>query len=225
MISEGGRHVMTSRTLSVLVFALLAGCGQGASDITAPSASASGTVPDTVTVSAAVSSAASDPVDRAKAAAQAFSGQLRARLQAAMQEGGPTAAVEVCHAEAPRIAETVMAEHGVRLGRVAMPGRNRNVAQAAQGWQLATLESFQQAVSGGAAAAEQVAVVREGLPEGVALRMMRGIATEPVCVACHGTAVSPAVRDIIARHYPGDGATGFEVGDLRGALWVEVPID
>lgn len=170
---------------------------------------------------------AATPVDpdlgRAKAAAQAFSGRLRGRLQAAMQAGGPTAAVEVCHAEAPAIADAVMAEHGVRLGRVALPGRNRNPGQAADGWQRATLEAFQQAVLQGAPAAEQVSVVRQGLPEGVALRLMRGIATEPGCLACHGTQVAPAVRAAIAAHYPEDAATGFAVGDLRGGLWVEVP--
>ena len=90
---------------------------------------------------------ATDPaLDRAKAAAMAFSGQLRGKLQAAMQAGGPTAAVEVCHAEAPAIADAVMAEHGVRLGRVALPGRNRHPAQAAQDWQLLTLDLFQQRV-------------------------------------------------------------------------------
>ena len=107
---------------------------------------------------------------------------------------------------------------------MALPGRNRNAGQAADDWRLATLEQFQQAVDQGAAAAEQVSVQRKDLPEGIALRMMRGIATEPGCLACHGSTVAPAVRDAIARHYPGDAATGFDVGDLRGALWVEVPL-
>ena len=31
------------------------------------------------------------------------------------------------------------------------------------------------------------------------------------------------VRTAIAERYPDDRATGFDVGDLRGALWVEVP--
>ncbi len=135
----------------------------------------------------------------------------------------PTAAVDVCHVDAPRIAEAVMAEHGVRLGRVALPGRNRNPAQVAGDWQLATLQVFQQAVDGGASAAEQVAVTREGLPDDVALRMMRGIATEPGCLACHGSDIAPPIRDAIAQRYPDDHATGFAVGDLRGAVWVEVP--
>lgn len=167
---------------------------------------------------------ADDPaLARAKAAAQAFSADLRRTLQAAMQAGGPTAAVAVCQSQAPRIAEQVAAEHGVRLGRVALPGRHRNPAQAASDWQLATLERFNQRVLDGEAAADQVAVIREHLPDDVSLRMMRGIATEPGCLACHGSAPAADVRDIIARHYPDDGATGFHVGDLRGALWVEVP--
>ena len=191
----------------------VSGCSQLADKTVAPTA-ATATPP-----------AATDAeLQRAKTAAQAFSGQLRAKLQAAMGEGGPVAAVDVCHAEAPRIADAVMAEHGVRLGRVALPGRNRNAGQAADDWRLATLEQFQQAVDQGAAAAEQVSVQRKDLPEGIALRMMRGIATEPGCLACHGSTVAPAVRDAIARHYPGDAATGFDVGDLRGALWVEVPL-
>ncbi len=171
------------------------------------------------------SAAAADALERAQAAAQAFSGSLRDRLQAAMQEGGPVAAAEVCHAEAPAIAATVMRKHGVRLGRVALPGRHRNPDQAAQDWQLDALQAFQQAVNDGAPAAAQVRVYRDDLPAGVALRMIRGIATEPVCTTCHGTHIAPEVRATIARHYPADGATGFEVGDLRGALWVEVPQD
>ena len=168
--------------------------------------------------------APTDPaLDRAKAAAMDFSSQLRGALQAAMEKGGPVAAVDVCHAEAPRIADTVMARHGVRLGRVALPARNRNPAQAADGWQLATLEIFQQRVVNGEAAADQMMVVREHLPDGIALRMARGIATEPGCLACHGGDIAPGTKQAILARYPGDGATGFNVGDLRGALWVEVP--
>ena len=174
---------------------------------------------------ASTPSAAQEDADlaRAKDAAKAFSSRLRGQLRAKMIDGGPMAAVEVCNTQAPRIADEVMAEYGVQLGRVAVPGRHRSPANVAGDWKLDTLQSFQQAVVGGAAAADQVAVMRDGLPEGVALRMMRGIATEPGCLACHGTNVVEPIRASIARYYPDDQATGFEVGDLRGALWVEVP--
>ncbi len=206
-----GASALGAACLGLLV---LAGCRRTAEEQPAP--------PQPPSVSEAPS--ADDPsLERAKRAAQAFSSQLRSALQGAMHSGGPEAAVEVCYAVAPAIAEEVMQTHGVRLGRVALPGKNRNPQQAAQGWQLAALTAMQAAVADGARPEEQVLVRRDGLPEGVALRMMRGIATEAVCVTCHGASIAAQVREAIARRYPGDSATGFAVGDLRGALWVEVP--
>lgn len=161
---------------------------------------------------------------RAMQAAQAFSTRLRERLQAGIEAGGAAQAVAVCHSDAPRIATEVMREHGVRLGRIAVPGRNRHPQQDARDWPRAAIERFQQAVDAGGAAAAQREVIREGLPADVAVRLVRGIATEAACLACHGTTLEPAVRAALARDYPADRATGFAVGDLRGALWVEVPV-
>ena len=125
-------HPRRFAALSVLTLIVLSGCAQDTSTVAAPaSPSEVVTGPSEQSVAPPAVAAADPDLDRAKAAAQAFSGQLRGRLQAAMAEGGPLNAVEVCHTEAPRIAGTVMAEHGVRLGRAALPGRNRHPAQAA----------------------------------------------------------------------------------------------
>lgn len=194
--------------------ALLAGCGQQAGD-----GGAASTV--TTTSGGAVATAEA----RAKAAAVDFSGQLKTALMAELQAGGPVHAVDFCHAQAPRIAEQVAKAHGVRLGRVAVPGRNRNPAHDPAAWQLEAVEAFQQAVDAGGPPAEQVRLLTAGLPEGVAARFAKGIAVEPPCLACHGKQIAPEVHDVLARHYPGDRATGFDVGDLRGLLWVEVPVD
>ena len=70
---------------------------------------------------------------------------------------------------------------------------------------------------------ELVEVTDSGLPAGVSLRWMRGVAVEPMCLACHGKALELATRAALQRLYPTDSATGFAAGDLRGALWVEVP--
>ncbi|WP_442683720.1 Tll0287-like domain-containing protein [Stenotrophomonas sp. JC08] len=218
------QRYVRAASLSVLAAALLVACAQDAPPVAAPAAPADeAPAADADAVVPPAAPADDAELDRAQAAAAAFGSRLRGRLQAAMAEGGPTAAVEVCHTEAPRIAEAVMAEHGVRLGRVAVPGRNRNPVQAANDWQLSTLKIFGQRVADGEPAGEQLAVIRDHLPGGVALRMMRGIATEPGCLACHGSDVAPDVREAILANYPHDGATGFAVGDLRGALWVEVP--
>ena len=45
------------------------------------------------------------------------------------------------------------------------------------------------------------------------------------CLQCHGKVddLAPEVRDVLAKNYPQDRATGFAAGDLRGWFWVEVP--
>ena len=47
------------------------------------------------------------------------------------------------------------------------------------------------------------------------------IVAQPLCLTCHGKAISEATRAALAERYPDDKATGFEKGDLRGLFWVE----
>jgi hypothetical protein len=194
-----------ARPVAVLVAASLAACAGGAP----PPA---GLPP------------APTPEARAQAAALDFSQRLRTALQGELAKDGPVQALAFCHDQAPVIAAAVMAKYGVRLGRVAVPGRERNPGNAAADWQRPALERFAQAVAAGAPAQAQVEVIASDLPEGVALRMLRGIAVEAPCQLCHGPAVAPAIAGAIRRLYPADAATGFAEGDLRGALWVEVPL-
>ena len=140
-----------------------------------------------------------------------------------MAEGGPLAAVDFCKVEAPKIAAAMEAEHGVRLGRVPVTGKMRNPANAPNAWQAGVLAEFERRAAAGEPADTLAVMQDEGLPEGVALRMARGIKVEPGCLACHGKTVAEPVKAAIARHYPDDAATGFDVDDLRGLLWVEVP--
>lgn len=172
---------------------------------------------------AAPGPAAQAPLARAQDAAKAFSGALRRQLMAQMADGGPVAAVEFCKVEAPKIAEAMQAEHGVRLGRVPVSGKLRNPANAPGDWQAEAMAGFEARARAGEPADTLATLQTQGLPEGVALRMARGIKVEPGCLACHGASVEAPVKAAIARHYPGDTAIGFEVDALRGLLWVEVP--
>ena len=104
-----------------------------------------------------------------------------------------------------------------------MPSRQRSSANTPEVWQSEGLAALQAKFDAGTPMAELVQVADSGLPEGVALRMMRGIPVEPMCLACHGRTLAPDTRAALERFYPADTATGFDAGDLRGALWVEVP--
>lgn len=158
---------------------------------------------------------------RAEAAIGEFGTRLRGALRERMQAEGPLGAIDFCTVQAPRIADEVMASHGVRLGRTSE--RVRNPANAATDWQAEVLREFAANVADGEAPEAQRAVMRDGLPDGVALRFMRGIRVEEPCTLCHGRGIDPAIAGKIAANYPDDAATGYGEGELRGAFWVEVP--
>lgn len=167
---------------------------------------------------------ASPPIAEDKARAQAalteFSSQLRHVLQEQLQTEGSLSAIDVCHVQAPRIAQEVMLTHGVRLGRTSE--RLRNPANAPTEWQTEWLQQFAANMAEGEPAAEQQAIIDTHLPDGVALRLVRGIPVESACTLCHGPKVAAELSAALANYYPDDAATDYKVGDLRGLIWVEI---
>jgi cytochrome c551/c552 len=141
--------------------------------------------------------------------------QLGARLMAAMGSGGPVAAIEVCQIEAPAIAAELSTS--ARVGRTALKARNpANAPDPAARIQLERFE--QQWSSGPAEPPEAFSVAADG-----SARYMQAIVTQALCVSCHGSALTPAITAAIAARYPDDAATGFAVGELRGAFLIDWP--
>lgn len=147
--------------------------------------------------------------------ADALQAALSQRLQAAMVEGGPVAAIEVCRVEAPAIATRIGGDAPVRVGRTAL--RVRNPANAPDEEATAVLESFEARLRAGESAPLEWF---EAKPDGSA-RYFRAIVLQPMCVACHGVDIAPPVASAIAAKYPDDRATGFAPGELRGAFVVD----
>ena len=165
----------------------------------------------------AATTSAQDGVDADRALAKRLAGELKAALSSAMQVS-PANAIEVCNEQAPQIASHIGAEEGVKLGRTAL--RTRNEANRPTDWQRTVLNEFQRRLAAGEPIAnlEHTEVVREaGVVE---RRYMKAIATEPLCLTCHGAQLAPEVKTAIASKYPQDAATGFSAGDLRGAVYI-----
>jgi len=51
-------------------------------------------------------------------------------------------------------------------------------------------------------------------------RFMKAIPTGGACLACHGETLSPELAEKVKTLYPQDLATGFMLGDIRGAFVV-----
>jgi hypothetical protein len=158
-------------------------------------------------------------VDQARDSAARLGKQLKAELVSALESAGPTGGVEVCRDRAPEIAASVSGD-GFSVGRTAL--RLRNPDNAPDAWERDVLQQFADRLEQGAEPASlEHWEVRETDGQRVG-RWMKAIPMQPQCRACHGTDVAGPLAETIESLYPQDQATGFEVGDLRGAFTVSV---
>ena len=151
------------------------------------------------------------PIPEARALVQAFVGELKPTLLAAMQTGGPSHAIEVCSKTAPDIA-TRLSVDGWQVKRVSSKARNPNAKpDPFESEVLATLETQRQAgtPAAGLNHAEQV----EG-----EFRYLQAQLTGGVCLTCHGIEIAPDVAATLTRFYPQDSAVGYQAGEIRGAI-------
>lgn len=150
---------------------------------------------------------------RTEAAATTLAARLRGRLTETLRAQGPAAAAEVCAREAQGMVAEVAAQTGVTVGRSSL--RLRSQADVAPPWVGAWLSAQ------GERAAAGVTGVRE--VQGERAHILRPIAVEGPCLLCHGAreAIPAGVVAVLAARYPTDRATGYQAGDLRGALWAE----
>lgn len=153
-----------------------------------------------------------DPLPKADAAIAQLGTALKAKLTEAMKSGGPVHAIDVCAKEAPALYEQVKKDTGVTVGRASL--RLRNPADAPPPWVAEWLAAR------GERKAEGVEPYR--FKDGNVGRVIKPIAIEAACLPCHGAEVAPEVKAALDAKYPKDAATGYQVGDLRGAFWAEV---
>ena len=140
-----------------------------------------------------------------------YATQLKAALQESMAKGGPVEAISVCADVAPQLASDLSRLSGAKVRRTSW--RFRNPGNAPDDWEAQALNHLE-------ATGEQEFF--EMLPNGGA-RYLKAISTAPVCLTCHGDKLAPAIQARIEDAYPHDRATGFAVGDLRGAFSVAWP--
>jgi len=167
--------------------------------------------------------AAEDPelrafVEESRRMVGAFAGSLKGELQAAVKEGGPRHAISVCKLTAPQIARDMSSRPGWNVGRTSH--KLRNPENAPDAWEDAVLTDFLGRVAAGQdpkGLEKAELVVTDGRK---AYRYMKAIPVQKVCLGCHGAGIKAEVREQIEALYPDDRATGFELGDLRGAFTV-----
>lgn len=154
-------------------------------------------------------------VARADEAMVALQSRLIEALTTELERSGPTGAIQVCRDAAPAITSDVSSDAGVTVARTSHRLRNPN--NGPPDWAQEIVER-----SAGMRFEEASQHV---IDLGDHVGVLRPIGTLGMCTTCHGNEaeMEPDLVELIAESYPDDEATGFEVGDLRGWMWAEVP--
>lgn len=162
----------------------------------------------------------------AKTAAQSLVTRLGEKLKQEMSTGGPKQAIGVCRDVAPQIAGELSRANGWRVTRVGTRVRNPMLGTP-DAWEQDVLARFQQRITAGEKPAEIAfgEVVSE--PSGQYYRFMKAIPTQEACLNCHGdpAKIAAPVKAELQQHYPFDRATGYRLGELRGAISIKQPLD
>jgi hypothetical protein len=159
---------------------------------------------------------------RARETATALATNLAQLVFSTLEAEGPVATVQVCSEIAQERTADFAAE-GVYVRRIS--DRLRNPLNAPDADEAREIERMHALDAEGRLPPEILRVIeRNGARQ---LHLLRPIRIQQPCLACHGAAdqLDPEVQRIIADRYPEDRATGYSIGQLRGAVSVRVDVD
>ncbi|MDD5242241.1 MAG: DUF3365 domain-containing protein [Sulfuricella sp.] len=162
--------------------------------------------------------------EESRKVAKEFIQQLGGELQKEMKANGPVAAIKVCRNVAPAIASEASRKNGWRVARVSLKTRNPLLGLP-DAWEQKVLSDFEKRMENeNPAGMEFAEVVTE--PQGKFYRYMKAIPVQDACLKCHGTSetIPQNVKDALNSEYPHDKATGYTLGQIRGALTIKRPL-
>jgi len=142
-----------------------------------------------------------------------FGGTLKPKLKKALSEGGVKQAIEVCSTQAPEIAKSLSDKTNWQVKRVSLKARNQSLAMPSA-WEREVLLSFDKRIQQGEIAKN---IVQAEIVDNE-FRFMKAQGVAPLCLTCHGTELSAETVEALKEHYPDDKATGYSLGQVRGAF-------
>ena len=133
-------------------------------------------------------------------------------------------AITVYAIDVPEMTKRFTEKTGYRLKRVSLNVRNPdNTPDHYERRILREFEAMQMEGSLKKTTLHKKVVSQDG---GKYLRYMKPIVIERSCLNCHGRAgkMPTDVKKFIRRFYPDDEATGYRLGEVRGAISVKIPV-
>jgi hypothetical protein len=159
---------------------------------------------------------------QAKSEIKTLAVALKSTLQHGMKTNGPAASVTLCNVQAPAITQASAAKSGSSDWTVTRTSlKLRSPANAPVGWIEEVLKDFEVRKNQGEAVEKMAhAETRNGQ-----FYFIKAIPTQGACLVCHGSNVGAEVEAKLADLYPDDQATGYNIGDVRGAFIASKPVN
>lgn len=147
-------------------------------------------------------------------------------MQSAVQEKGPVAAISVCKEKAPQMLQELRQQTGWGIRRVSLKTRNEATGTP-DAWEVRQLADFNIRAANGAKLEQlEVGEIVSEADGKRTFRYMKALPVAPVCLTCHGANenFSADLQTALTKDYPHDRATGYTLGEVRGALSVKRPL-
>jgi len=179
---------------------------------------------------ASVTALAQDPALRkmtgeSRAVVSELTRRIGGELRKEMESSGPLASVMTCQYSSPEVASELSRKTGWRVSRVSLKPRNP-AAGTPDAWEQQVLAEFDRRAAAGEKADEfeHAEIVAE--PSGRYFRYMKALPVTAFCLTCHGPAekLPQSIKLRLAKEYPHDQATGYSVGQVRGAVTIKRPL-
>jgi hypothetical protein len=147
---------------------------------------------------------------------KALKKELQAKLLADMSG---VQALEFCTRQASEITQEVNKKlpSYAKVRRTALKVRN-DLNNTADTLDTQVMQTYVASIDKKTFTPKDIKVVKEGNTT----RVYKPLLTLPVCLKCHGTHVSPALKERIKSAYPNDKAMDFKIGTLRGVIVAEI---
>jgi len=152
------------------------------------------------------------------AAAAALLKNLGGNLKKHMKAGGPSDALAFCSTQAISLTQDTDSALGEKVSVKRITLKPRNPGNGAVGTDKAVLEALHTLHQNGVDLPPHLLK-----PTAEGYRYYKPLViNNPVCLKCHGSDVNPALKTQIDKSYGSDMAIGYKMGDLRGAIVVDI---
>lgn len=152
--------------------------------------------------------------------AKDFMSGLKSVLIENMKEGGALQAVNVCSDTAADLAVKYSEAENVVVKRVS--NKNRNDNNFPDVYEQKALSDFEKLLAEGRLNSETSKIEKVIINGKYVVKYFKPIIVSAPCLNCHGTEsqISEKVAQVLKQKYPNDKATGYKIGDMRGAVSV-----